>query len=58
MMGEIGERKGAFDLIEAIPTVLQAVPDAFFRFAGNGETDALQARANELGIAAHVDVMG
>ena len=58
MMGEIGERKGAFDLIEAIPTVLQAVPDAFFRFAGNGETDALQARADELGIAAHVDVMG
>ena len=58
MMGEIGERKGAFDLLEAIPTVLQAVPDAFFRFAGNGETDALQARADDLGIAAHVDVMG
>ena len=58
MMGEIGERKGAFDLIEAIPTVLQAVPNAFFRFAGNGETDALQARADDLGIAAHVDVMG
>jgi glycosyltransferase involved in cell wall biosynthesis len=58
MMGEIGERKGAFDLIDAIPTVLSRVPNAFFRFAGNGETEALQAKADTLGIAKHVDVMG
>jgi glycosyltransferase involved in cell wall biosynthesis len=58
MMGEIGERKGAFDLIEAIPAVLAEVPDAYFRFAGNGETDTLQDRANALGIADNVDVMG
>ena len=58
MMGEIGERKGAFDLVEAIPQVLEEVPDTFFRFAGNGETEALQDRANALGISTHVDVMG
>jgi len=58
MMGEIGERKGAFDLAEAIPTVLEHVPDAQFRFAGNGETDKLQAQVDALGITDHVDVMG
>jgi glycosyltransferase involved in cell wall biosynthesis len=58
MMGEIGERKGAFDLVQAIPAVLKSVPNAHFRFAGNGETETLQSMANELGIAEHVDVMG
>lgn len=58
MMGEVGERKGAFDLVEAIPRVRQAVPEARFRFAGNGETDRLQARVDELGLTACVDVMG
>ena len=58
MMGEIGERKGAFDLIETIPSVLSQVPNARFRFAGNGETDKLQAMADDLGITEHVDVMG
>ena len=58
MMGEIGERKGAFDLVQTIPTVLESVPTAHFRFAGNGETDALQNMANELGVRDHVDVMG
>jgi len=58
MMGEIGERKGAFDLLQTVPTVLKSVPNARFRFAGNGETDELQAMANELGVSEHVDVMG
>jgi len=58
MMGEIGERKGAFDLVDAIPAVLEHVPNARFRFAGNGETEKLQARADALEITNHVDVMG
>jgi glycosyltransferase involved in cell wall biosynthesis len=58
MMGEIGERKGAFDLCECIPDILSAVPDARFRFAGNGETDKLAARVEALGLTEHVDVMG
>ena len=58
MMGEIGERKGAFDLMNTIPKVLKSVPTAYFRFAGNGETDALQQMADDLGVSAHVDVMG
>lgn len=58
MMGEVGERKGAFDLVEAIPTVLASVPTARFRFAGNGETERLQERVDALGVTASVDVMG
>lgn len=58
MMGEIGERKGAFDLLAAIPTVLETVPTARFRFAGNGETDKLSAMAKDLGVLDSVDVMG
>jgi glycosyltransferase involved in cell wall biosynthesis len=58
MMGEVGERKGAFDLAHAIPAILEKVPNAQFRFAGNGETDKLQELAHDLGISDHVDVMG
>jgi len=58
MMGEIGDRKGAFDLAECIPEILKAVPNTQFRFAGNGETDRLQAMVEQLGVADHVDVMG
>jgi len=58
MMGEVGERKGAFDLAATIPTILQSVPDARFRFAGNGETDKLQAQVDAMGVSEHVDVMG
>ena len=58
MMGEVGERKGAFDLVEAIPAVRTEVPEVRFRFAGNGETERLQARVDELGLTENVDVMG
>jgi glycosyltransferase involved in cell wall biosynthesis len=58
MMGEIGDRKGAFDLAECIPDILKAIPNTQFRFAGNGETDRLQALVEQLGVAHHVDVMG
>jgi glycosyltransferase involved in cell wall biosynthesis len=58
MMGEIGERKGAFDLLQAIPQILEVAPTARFRFAGNGETDKLSDMAKGLGIADNVDVMG
>jgi glycosyltransferase involved in cell wall biosynthesis len=58
MMGEIGERKGAFDLLSAIPAILERVPNARFRFAGNGETERLASEAAALGVADQVDVLG
>ncbi len=58
MMGEIGARKGAFDLAAVIPRVLAEVPDARFRFGGNGEIEELERQVKELGVEAHVDVLG
>lgn len=36
-MGPVGKRKGAFDLLEAIPAVRQKVKDIVFIFSGKGE---------------------
>ena len=57
-LGEIGQRKGAWDLVEAMPTVLAAVPGARFRVGGNGDEQRLRKRIGELGIAGSVDVLG
>lgn len=57
-MGLIGNRKGTFDLMRAVPEVLRAVPNARFRFGGNGEVDKLEAMARELGVAHAVELLG
>lgn len=38
-MGRIGKRKGAFDLIDAIPEVVRNFPDAMFVFDGDGDIE-------------------
>ncbi|MEC8425478.1 MAG: glycosyltransferase family 4 protein [Myxococcota bacterium] len=57
-LGEIGQRKGTWDLVEAMPEVLAAVPEARFRVGGNGDVERLQRRLRELGIDDRVDVLG
>ena len=57
-LGEIGQRKGAWDLVEAMPAVLDEVPGARFRVGGNGDVARLERRIDELGIGARVDVLG
>ena len=57
-LGEIGQRKGAWDLTEAMPAVLDAVPRARFRVGGNGDIGRLERRLGELGVADRVDVLG
>ena len=57
-MGMVGDRKGTFDLAEAVPRVLEQVPDARFVFGGNGEVERLNARLAELGVADRCDVLG
>jgi glycosyltransferase involved in cell wall biosynthesis len=58
MMGEIGERKGAFDLAAVIPEVLAACPGTRFRFGGNGETDRLRELLAQSGVASQATVLG
>jgi len=57
-LGEIGERKGAWDLAEAMPAVLAAVPGARFRVGGNGDIPRLERRIAQLGVADRVDILG
>ncbi|MCR4903606.1 MAG: glycosyltransferase family 4 protein [Butyrivibrio sp.] len=40
-LGEIGKRKGGFDLPDIITRVLKRIPDARFIIAGNGKKDEL-----------------
>ncbi len=39
MLGRLGERKGTFDLLKAIPNVLQQIGDVRFYLAGDGEIE-------------------
>lgn len=57
-MGLVGERKGTWDLLEAIPQVIAAVPEARFRFGGNGEVEKLQAEVKRQGLEGIVSVLG
>lgn len=57
-MGEIGDRKGTWDLLAAVPRVLRRVPEAQFRFCGNGEVERLRDTVARRGLAAHVSVPG
>lgn len=57
-MGIIGDRKGAFDLLRAVPRVLERAPEARFRFGGNGEVKRLNTMATELGVSHAVEALG
>lgn len=60
-VGTLCRRKGAAELVECVPAVVQKHPDALFVFVGsaNPETEkgfllGLKKRVNELGIGSHV----
>jgi glycosyltransferase involved in cell wall biosynthesis len=57
-MGNLGRHKGVFDIVEAIPLVLDKHPDARFVFAGKegkkGEKTEIDQRCAELGLMEYV----
>jgi glycosyltransferase involved in cell wall biosynthesis len=57
-LGLIGERKGAYDLLNAFAEVRSTCPSMRLVLAGNGEIDKAQALAAELGIAEFVSFPG
>jgi glycosyltransferase involved in cell wall biosynthesis len=58
-VGRLVERKGQHDLIEAWPTVRSTQPAAQLVVVGDGpERSALAARADQLGVAASVHLLG
>ncbi len=57
-LGEIGQRKGAFDLIAAAAQVLAAAPSARFQLYGNGEVERARAEVAARGLTAQIEVPG
>lgn len=57
-LGRLGERKGSYDLINAIPNVLKRVPDAQFFLGGDGEIEETQRIINNNGLSEHVKILG
>ena len=50
-LGRLGERKGTFDLLQAAPVILKAVPDMKLILCGDGEIAACRREAQRLGVA-------
>lgn len=57
-LGQLGERKGTYLLISAIPRVLSRHADARFIFAGDGEIERCAAFAKKLGVFNSCEFIG
>lgn len=61
-IGMIGKRKGHFDIMDAIPSVLKENPNVYFLHLGSseirGELERLREKAAAAGIDAHVRIPG
>jgi phosphatidylinositol alpha-1,6-mannosyltransferase len=59
IVGRLIQRKGFDRMIEAMPEILRAVPDARLRIVGDGPLrPALEAMATGLSVLSHVDFLG
>lgn len=57
-LGRINRKKGVYDLIQAMPIVLQAAPHVRLVLAGDGEIAQAHSLAKELGVAHAIDLPG
>ena len=57
-LGRLGKRKGSYDLLKVIPSVLEKVPSAHFYLGGDGDIDYSQKIINENGLQEHVKLLG
>ena len=58
MMGRLGERKGVYDLIQAIPIVLASCPQTRFVLAGDGDIERCRALVAQFPWADRVSIPG
>lgn len=49
MLGHLGEKKGTYDLLKAIPSVVAMVPDVIFYLGGDGDIERCQNIVKENG---------
>lgn len=57
-LGRIRDKKGVFDLLEAMAIVRQAVPNAELVLAGDGDVEHVRQRAVQLGLGDAVELPG
>lgn len=57
-MGRIGDRKGIFDLMRAMPQIAASVPAVRLRVGGDGDLERLYQEVATNNMEPHVDVMG
>ncbi len=57
-LGRLREKKGVFDLVKAIPHVLERVPEARFTIAGDGDLKRVAQQAQALGVSHAVHLPG
>ncbi len=57
-LGELGQRKGIYDLVRAMPSVVADFPHAKLVAGGSGETDKVADLARECGVEKAVELPG
>lgn len=57
-LGRLGEQKGTYDLLNAVSGLVTQYPNLTLLLGGDGELDRVQKQANQMGIGAHVEVLG
>lgn len=57
-LGRLGERKGSYDLLKAIPQIVQVVPDARFYLGGDGDVEQIKKIVLEQGLSDQVKLLG
>ena len=57
-MGEIGRRKGIFDLLKVISRLVASFPRLHLYCCGNGELEQLRMVAEELEVDKHIEIKG
>jgi glycosyltransferase involved in cell wall biosynthesis len=56
-LGQLGSRKGTYDLLEAVARLIDKHPQLKLRMAGDGEVEQVKAAVDRLGLHAHVDIL-
>lgn len=57
-LGRLGKRKGTYDLLDAIPKILEKVPDAKFFLGGDGDIEKCKKICSNKGIVENVSFLG
>lgn len=57
-LGQLGKRKGSYDLVKAIKIAKQQVPGIKLYLAGDGEIDKVSAEVQKEGLQENVEIVG